>query len=278
MSVNSTDITVQSAYRFSEATITALMVEGEPVFPVVQVEAALGYQPKKLSNAVRRWQKAGRMRSEHTTVIDGSALRDCGPQIEDRKINASMIRSLLCLTERGVYRALMLSRRPQAVVFQDWLETEVLPSIRRTGRYAMAEEPAAAPAAPPAVAAPAAAVGGSGGAPPPPRLPPGSELVPAGSFRRGPDGREVPSLWAQIRAELRNHVLDLPLVDVVAVHRMLMADGHGGGRYWRRDGTTDAQLRTDMARDVHLLDARLRDQLARWLSIQLGQTGRETRR
>lgn len=44
---------------------------------------------------------------------------------------------LLIVSEGGMWRAVMRSRRPEADRFQEWVEEEVLPSIRRTGSYSL---------------------------------------------------------------------------------------------------------------------------------------------
>ncbi|CAB4008218.1 Hypothetical predicted protein [Paramuricea clavata] len=41
------------------------------------------------------------------------------------------------ITESGLYRLLMKSRLPVAEQFQDWISEDVLPSIRKTGKYAL---------------------------------------------------------------------------------------------------------------------------------------------
>lgn len=45
--------------------------------------------------------------------------------------------SLVLLTEAGLYRALMRSRAKNAEPFQEWLASEVLPQLRKTGSYAL---------------------------------------------------------------------------------------------------------------------------------------------
>lgn len=42
---------------------------------------------------------------------------------------------LLFINEANLYRAIFQSRKPEAERFTDWVTEEVLPSIRRTGRY-----------------------------------------------------------------------------------------------------------------------------------------------
>ena len=43
------------------------------------------------------------------------------------------------LTESGVYKLIMKSRKPSAEKFQDWVTDEVLPSIRKSGSYSIIE-------------------------------------------------------------------------------------------------------------------------------------------
>jgi prophage antirepressor-like protein len=48
---------------------------------------------------------------------------------------------LLCISESGLYRMVLTSRKPQAESFQDWVVQEVLPSIRKTGKFEVAPAP-----------------------------------------------------------------------------------------------------------------------------------------
>jgi prophage antirepressor-like protein len=41
------------------------------------------------------------------------------------------------INEPGFYRLVMHSHKPEAERFQDWVTKDVLPTIRRTGRYRM---------------------------------------------------------------------------------------------------------------------------------------------
>jgi prophage antirepressor-like protein len=49
--------------------------------------------------------------------------------------------SLLSINEKGLYRLIMRSSKPEAERFQDWVFGEVLPSIRKTGKYEIAASP-----------------------------------------------------------------------------------------------------------------------------------------
>ena len=45
------------------------------------------------------------------------------------------VQSMTVIWEPGIYQALAKSRKPQAKPFQKWVFEEVLPSIRKTGKY-----------------------------------------------------------------------------------------------------------------------------------------------
>lgn len=42
---------------------------------------------------------------------------------------------MIIINESGLYHALVKSRKPQAKRFRKWVTAEVLPAIRKTGRY-----------------------------------------------------------------------------------------------------------------------------------------------
>ncbi|MCC9308014.1 hypothetical protein LN042_13090 [Kitasatospora sp. RB6PN24] len=54
-------------------------------------------------------------------------------------------RRVSIINEPGLYSLVLRSRKPQARAFKRWLTHEVIPAIRRTGRYAPEPEPEAAP-------------------------------------------------------------------------------------------------------------------------------------
>jgi prophage antirepressor-like protein len=47
---------------------------------------------------------------------------------------------VLCVNESGLYTLIFKSRKPSAIVFQEWVTEEILPEIRKTGRYSIAEK------------------------------------------------------------------------------------------------------------------------------------------
>ena len=44
------------------------------------------------------------------------------------------------ISEPGLYTAILGSKKPEAKVFKKWVTGEVLPSIRRLGRYSFHDE------------------------------------------------------------------------------------------------------------------------------------------
>ena len=59
------------------------------------------------------------------------------------------VQEVVIVSEPGVYRLVFTSRKPEAEAFKRWLAHEVLPQLRKTGRFAPqpAPEPALAPGA-----------------------------------------------------------------------------------------------------------------------------------
>lgn len=48
--------------------------------------------------------------------------------------------SLMCVNEPGLYSLIIRSRKPEAKAFKRWVTHDVLPQIRRIGRYAGVEQ------------------------------------------------------------------------------------------------------------------------------------------
>lgn len=98
-------------------TVRSILIDGEPWFVVADVCAALGYAGGA-RNAVARLPE--RMKGVAEINTPG------GPQ------------RVTVVSEPGVYRLVMRSNLPAAEAFQDWIAEEVVPSLRRTGRYEVA--------------------------------------------------------------------------------------------------------------------------------------------
>ena len=95
--------------------IRTLTIDGEPWFVGKDVAAALGYTNP---------QKALR---DH---VDG----------EDKTVNESFTvhgTQGILINESGLYSLILSSKLPSAKAFKRWVTSEVLPSIRKTGAYAV---------------------------------------------------------------------------------------------------------------------------------------------
>lgn len=97
----------------------AWTAEGEPLFVVADVCRAL--EIKNPSDALKgfpaRWRGIEKI---YTVRPDG---KSAGKQ------------KMHVVTEAGLYRLVMRSSKPEAEAFQVWICEEVLPAIRKTGRY-----------------------------------------------------------------------------------------------------------------------------------------------
>lgn len=114
-----TTLSFQS-FEFNPNPLRVVMRDGEPWFVAADVCAALAVQ--NITQAVARLDD------------DERAMFNIAPQGNTNIIN-----------ESGLYSLIMGSRKPEAKKFRKWVTAEVLPAIRKTGRY---EAPAAAVALP----------------------------------------------------------------------------------------------------------------------------------
>lgn len=122
-----TTLSFQS-FEFNPNPLRVVMRDGEPWFAAADVCAALQLETHV---AVRRLDDDEKGRCSIPTL---------GGDQEMSVIN-----------ESGLYSLIMGSRKPEAKKFRKWVTAEVLPAIRKTGRY---EAPAAVAAAPAAAVVP----------------------------------------------------------------------------------------------------------------------------
>jgi anti-repressor protein len=106
------------AFAFEGRPVRVELFDGEPWWVVKDVAQVLGYaessDPNKLVQAVpEEWK--GRKR---IPTLGG-------------------VQEMSCLSEQGLYFFLARSDKPAADPFQRWIAGEVIPSIRKTGKYSM---------------------------------------------------------------------------------------------------------------------------------------------
>ena len=108
-------------FNFGENLVRVIKDEnGEPWFVAKDVAEALGYPETTTTNIPRLCQH----------IPEEWKGRNRIPTLGGEQ-------EMVCLSEQGLYFFLGRSDKPGALPFQKWLAGEVLPSIRKTGAYAI---------------------------------------------------------------------------------------------------------------------------------------------
>lgn len=126
MSTLSNSASAPVVFTFNTNTIRVITIDGDPWFVAADVCEILGIVNSR--DAVCRLDD-----DERNTVVLPDGIRGRGNP------NVNII------SESGLYTLVLRSDKPEAKPFRKWVTSEVLPSIRRTGRY---EAPTAHPLAP----------------------------------------------------------------------------------------------------------------------------------
>lgn len=106
-------------FSFSTQALRAVIIDGEPWFVAADVCGALALDDT--SKAVSR--------------------------LDDDEKGTNTVRTpsgdqeMLIINESGLYSLILTSRKPEAKKFKKWVTAEVLPSIRKTGRYVATPAP-----------------------------------------------------------------------------------------------------------------------------------------
>lgn len=107
-----------SQFSFNSNSVRIINIDGEPWFVLADVCYILEIQnPTQLANRIPEKNRA---------------MLDIGVNIP--KANA--------VNEPGLYEVIFRSDKPNAREFQDWVFSDVLPSIRKTGKYELQKQPA----------------------------------------------------------------------------------------------------------------------------------------
>ena len=106
-------------YLFDGAPVRIVLREGEPWFVAKDIAVTLGYRDAPTLTRNLDHEDKG----THNLCTPGG------------------LQKLSIVNEAGLYVAIFASRRPTARAFKRWVTSEVLPSIRKTGRYATPSAP-----------------------------------------------------------------------------------------------------------------------------------------
>lgn len=111
-------------WHFGNLPIRTITRNGDPWFVLMDVCAVLGI--RNAPDAASRLKPTER----HAIVLTDS-IRQAVPDIDPRA------NSLIVISESGFYRLVLRSDKPEAEFFQTWATETVLPTIRKTGSYAV---------------------------------------------------------------------------------------------------------------------------------------------
>lgn len=109
------------SYQFDDEPVRVVMVAGDPWFVANDVAKVLGYRDaEKLTRNLDDDEKG----THNMGTLGG-------------------LQDVAIISESGLYSGIFKSRRPEAQRFRKWVTSEVLPELRRTGRYVLHDlEPA----------------------------------------------------------------------------------------------------------------------------------------
>ncbi|NJM13838.1 MAG: hypothetical protein HC889_20115 [Synechococcaceae cyanobacterium SM1_2_3] len=119
-------------FNFSNNAIRVVMIDNIPWFVAVDVCAAI--EIRNPSAALKRLDDDERklLKNNSIDVADG---------VINQQLNAEQ--KINIINESGLYSLILTSRKPEAKNFKKWITAEVLPALRRHGKYEMPDAAAA---------------------------------------------------------------------------------------------------------------------------------------
>ena len=124
----------EQACTFEDHDVAIVLCRGEPWFRASDITTALDYKKSALAirqhvnnDYVRSFSKLQEEAGESNAVICSVGIERGG-------------RSPLYINESGVYELVWHSKKAEALRFRRWIVEEVLPEIRKTGRFVRYEQ------------------------------------------------------------------------------------------------------------------------------------------
>lgn len=132
-------IIIAREFEFEGAPLPVYEVNGKPHWIAKQVGAALGYGKgggELVTSISKNWKEAF-VDGDEVLTLKGKKLQEFKELVGDHgSLPLSLTARLLLLSEKGLYKVLMLTRQPAGDRMRDWLAAEVLPQIARDGHFA----------------------------------------------------------------------------------------------------------------------------------------------
>ena len=105
-------------FQFNTNQVRILIIDGQPWFVGSDICKILSIN--NFSDAYARLKEYEKQTIKSDTIDNTDVIRNP---------------NTIIISEPGLYRLILTSRKPQAEPFQDWVCQEVIPSIRKTGKY-----------------------------------------------------------------------------------------------------------------------------------------------
>ena len=112
-------------FKFQETNINILGTHDIPMFFGSQIAKALGYMNTRDAIINHVWKENKTPVKEYRLISKGS----------DSRLSDDLHPQTILINEFGMYQLIMSSKLQTAKIFQQWLLSEVLPTIRKTGSY-----------------------------------------------------------------------------------------------------------------------------------------------
>lgn len=120
--------------------LTAISFNGKEIFLPSEIESQIEYSD--LSDSIRNTDSM--LENIDYIILSGDNLSQIKKLMNKRSNTppqiSSKAKSLIVLTESGLYAVLMKSKKQQAVKFRVWITNEVLPTLRKKGSYSISQE------------------------------------------------------------------------------------------------------------------------------------------
>ena len=122
---------------FEDHDVASVVCHGKPYFRAADITVILEY--KNSAKAIRTHVSAKYIKT--LQELNEEASSAFKTNVPNRNIHQNQSgKSPLYLNESGVYELVFQSTKPEAVRFREWIVEDILPEIRKTGRYVRHEQ------------------------------------------------------------------------------------------------------------------------------------------
>lgn len=117
------------SFNFVAQSVRIVMVDDNPWFVAVDVCSALTIANSR--------DAVAKLDDDERQVVDFAAVGNTDSR-ENQRVSNFDPKVITIINESGLYSLILTSRKPEAKKFKKWVTSEVLPAIRKTGRYVAA--------------------------------------------------------------------------------------------------------------------------------------------